>query len=78
MDMFVGKEGGGRGCFDSLLEEKGGWIFGDAPKHDEEMVDAVIVEASQCKSKEGLNPFRVQCGEILPLNVEGNFNGFFG
>ena len=28
--------------FDSMLEEKGGYILGEAPKHDMELIDVVI------------------------------------
>ena len=36
--------------FDPSLEEKGGWILGEAPKHNMEMTNAVIcvlMEANQ-------------------------------
>lgn len=80
METFADKVRSGGGTrFDPMLEEKGGWISGEAPKHDEEMVDAVIgvmEEASQGPLKGDLNPFRAQSGEILPSNLERNFSGF--
>ena len=62
-----------------MLEERGGWISGEAPKHDEEMTDAVIevlAEASNQGTRDELNPFKEQYGEILPPNMERNFCGF--
>jgi len=71
---------GGNVYFDSMLEEKGGWISRETPKHDVEVVDVVIevmIEASQCKFEDGLRPFRAQSGEILPLDIERNSLGFW-
>lgn len=80
METFAEKvKSGGGTRFDPLLEEKGGWISGEAPGQDEEMVDAVLgamAEASNQVAKDGLNPFRAQSGEILPTNLERNVNGF--
>lgn len=61
-----------------MLEEKDGWVAGDGQKH-EEMADAVIevmAEANQHNMREDLNPFKVEAGEILPLNLERNYSGF--
>lgn len=33
-------------------------------------------EASKRISKENLNPFKIQSGEILPSNLERSFSGF--
>lgn len=33
---------GGGARFDLMLEEKGGWVAGEDPKQDEEMVEAMI------------------------------------
>lgn len=40
--VISGKSQMGGIRFDPMLEEKGGWILGEALKHDVEMVDAVI------------------------------------
>lgn len=73
MESFANNVNVGGGVrFDPFLEEKGGWIYREAPKHDVKMVDAIIwvmVEASQSGSEDGLNPFRAQFGEKIPLNV---------
>lgn len=58
------------------VQGKGGWISRDALKCDEEIMTEVVHEASQRTSKDGLNPFRAQTGEISPLGVERNLNGF--
>lgn len=57
------------------VQGKGGWISRDALKHDEEIMTEVMHGPSQRTSKDGLNPFRAQSGEILPLGVERNSNG---
>ena len=70
---------GGGPRFDPMLEEKGGWVVGEDPRRDEEMVEVVIEVLAQASSHvhEGqLNPFREQVGEILPTNLERNFSGF--
>lgn len=70
---------GGGSRFDPMLEERGGWAAGEAPKQDEDMMDVVIevmAEASQGPAKGALNPFRAQSGEILPSNLERTFSGF--
>jgi hypothetical protein len=62
-----------------MLEEKGGWVAGEGAKCDAEMTEAVIEvldEASNQIPKGQLNPFKEQVGEILPANLERNFNGF--
>ena len=80
MESFAAKVRYGSGPrFDPLLEEKGGWIVGEARGQDAEMAEAVIealVEASQQISERDLNPFKEQIGEILPSNLERNFSGF--
>lgn len=61
-----------------MLEEKGGWVAREGPRQDVEMADAlieVLAEASQ-QIRGDLNPFKGQCGEILPSNLERNFRGF--
>ena len=65
--------------FDPMMEERGGWIAGEAPRQDTEMEEAVIeglAEASQQILGGDLNPFKGHCGEILPSNVERSFSGF--
>ena len=62
-----------------MLEEIEGWIPGEAQRHVVEMADAVIevmVEASQQIQGEDRNPFKGQCSEIRPINLERNFSGF--
>lgn len=59
--------------FDPLLEEKRGWIYGEARRHDVEMSDAVIevmAEASKQILVGELNSFKEQIGEILLSNLE--------
>lgn len=76
METFAGKVRYGNGAsFDPMLEGKGGWISGEAPRHDIELADAVIeviAEASQQAIAGEINPFKAREGEILPLNVERN------
>lgn len=80
METFAEKIIYGKGTrLDPLLEEKGGWISWEAPKQDVEMADAVIevmTEANQRTSKDVLNLFRAQSGEILPSNLEKSISGF--
>ena len=70
------------GCaprFDPMMEEKGGWIAGEARRTDVEMEDAVVegmAEASQQSRGGDFNPFKGQNGEILPSNLERSFSGF--
>lgn len=62
-----------------MLEERGGWIAGEARRFDQEMTDVVIevlAEVNTRTSKDHLNPFKPQAGEILPSNMERNFSGF--
>lgn len=62
-----------------MLEEKGGWIAGEAQRHDVEMADDVIEVMAEANNQiEGgdLNPFRGQNGEILHSNLERGFSGF--
>ncbi len=69
--------GGGPG-FDPMLEENGGWIAREAWRHDTEMMEAVIeimAEASKQIRDLEFNPFKEKFGEILPPNMETNFNG---
>lgn len=80
METFAAKvrHGSGPRC-DPMLEEKGGWISGDAPVPDMEMMEAVIESMAQGnkQNEEGaLNPFRAQPGEILPKDCERNYSGF--
>lgn len=79
MESFAEKVRYGSGLrFDPLLEERGGWIAGEAQKRHMEMADAVIevmAEASQTILGD-LNPFKEEYGEILPSNLEKNFSGF--
>ena len=79
METFAAKVKFGNGSrFNPLLEERGGWIAGEAQKHDTEMADAVIemmAEASQ-PSVGDLNPFKGHAGVVLPPNLERNFSGF--
>lgn len=59
--------------------EGGGWISGEAPKHNEELTDAVIevlAEANNQAARDELNPFKEQYGEVLPSNMEKNFCRF--
>lgn len=80
METFVDKViSSGGSHFDPMLEEKGGWIYGEALKHNEDMVDAIIevmTETSQGSLKGALNPFRARIGEILLSNFEKNFSDF--
>ena len=72
------RSGGGE-RFDPMLEERGGWVAGEDPKRDEEMVEAVIevlAQASDHDHEGHFNPFREQVGEVLPTNLERNFSGF--
>ena len=62
-----------------MLEEKGGWIVGEAQRHDVEMAEVVIEEMADANNQieEGvLNTFRGQHGETLPPNLERSFSGF--
>ena len=80
METFAAKVRYGSGSrFDLTMEEKGGWIAGEAPKQDVEMSKAkieVIAEASQQIMEGELNPFKEQARETLPTNLERNFSGF--
>ena len=65
--------------FDPMLEERGGWVAGEGPKVDAVMSDVVIevlAEASNQISRDLLNPFKEQVGEVLPTNLERNISGF--
>jgi hypothetical protein len=56
-----------------MLEEKGGWVFGEAQRHDVEMMDVVlegVAKASKQTLERVLNPFKEQLDEILPPNLE--------
>ena len=77
---FAEKVTYGKGSrFDPMLEEKGGWVAGEDPERDEEMVEAVIEDLAHTSNHvhEGhLTPFKEQVGEILPTNLERNSSGF--
>ena len=68
METFAAKVRYGYGCgsrFDPIMEERGGWIAGEAQKHDTEMTNVVIevmAEVSQ-HIKEELNPFKEKVGD---------------
>ena len=65
--------------FDPMLEERGRWVSGEAPRHDTEMEDTVIeglAEASLHTAEGEFNPFKGYNGEILPSNLERSFSGF--
>ena len=54
--------------FDPIMEERGGWIAGEAPQQDIEMEDAVIeglAEARHQISKGVLNPFKGYSGRYF-------------
>lgn len=80
MESFAAKVRFGSGPrFDPMMEERGGWIAGEAHRYDSEMTDAIIevmAEVNAQTSKDDLNPFKAQIGEILPSNLERNFSGF--
>ena len=66
--------------FDSMLKKKGGWISREAQQKDVEIEDFVLeglAETTQQISSGDLNPFKGQCGEILPSNLERSCSGFF-
>lgn len=68
---------GGGTRFDPMLEERGGWITGEAQQNDSDMTEAVIgimAEASDQIGSEGFNPFKGKIGEVLPSNLERNSN----
>lgn len=73
MESFVDKVNVGEGArFDPMLEEKGGWVSREAPKRKLKMVDAIIwvmADSSQSGFEDGLNPFRAQFDEKIPLHV---------
>ena len=65
--------------FDPMMEERGGWIAGEARRQDVEMEDVVIeglAAASQQIPEGNYNPFKELTGEILPSYLERNFSGF--
>ena len=80
MESFASKvRYGNAPRFDPMMEERGGWIAGEAPRQDIEMEDAVIeglAEASHQIVGVDLNPFKGHSGEILPSNLERSFSGF--
>ena len=80
MESFASKVRHGSGIrFDPIMEEKGGWIAGEAQRQDVEMSDAVIeilAEASHWIEGEDPNPFKGYHGEVLPSNLERSFSGF--
>jgi hypothetical protein len=80
MESFAAKVRYGSGTrFDPMMEEKGGWIAGEAHRRDEEMPDAVIevlAEANQRLTGEEPNPFKGYHGEVLPPNLDRSCSGF--
>lgn len=65
--------------FDPMMEEKKGWIVGEAPWQDNEMAEAimqVMEEASNQQVGGEINPFKAMTREVLLLDVERNFCGF--
>ena len=80
METFADKVRSGGGVrFVPMLEERGGWVAGEDPKRDEEMVEAVIkllAQASDHVHEGHFHPFREQVGEVLSTNLERNFSGF--
>lgn len=80
MESFASKvRYGNAPRFDPMMEEKGGWIAGEARRQDVVMEEAVLeelAEASQHIAKGNLNPFKGHSGEILPNNLERSFSGF--
>lgn len=80
MKTFVAKVHYGSGPrLDPLMEERGGWISCEAQRQDVEIIDALIdvrAEANNHTSREDLNPFKEQRGEILPSNLERNVSSF--
>lgn len=62
-----------------MMEERAGWIAGEAQRQDIEMEDVVIeglAEASHQIFGGDHNPFKGHIGEILPTNLERSFSGF--
>lgn len=80
VESFAAKVRFGNGSrFDPMLEARGGWIAGEARRVDLETTDDVIevlAEVNTRTSKDDLNPFKAQAGEILPSNLERNFSVF--
>ena len=80
MESFASKvRYGNAPRFDPMMEERGGWIVGEAPRQDIEMEEAVIeglAEANHQILGGDLNPFKGHNGEILPSNLERSFSGF--
>lgn len=81
MKTFVAEVRYGNGSrFDPILEERGGWIAGEAQKLNVEMTDAMIevmAVANNQGSRDVLIPFKEKYGEILPSNLEMIFYGFW-
>ena len=73
MESFASKvRYGNASRFDPMMEERGGWIAGEASHQDIEMEDAMIeglAEASHQILGGDLNPFKGHSGEILPSNL---------
>ena len=80
METFVAKVHYGSGPrLDPLMEERGGWISCEAQRQDVEIIDALIevmAKANNYISREDLNSFKEQRGEILPSNLERNVSSF--
>ena len=80
MESFASKvRFGNAPQFDPMMEERGGWITGEAQRQDVEMEDVVIeglAATSQQISEGNHNPFKKLIGETLPSYLERSFSGF--
>lgn len=79
MEFLVAKVKYGNGLrFHPLLEEKVGWIYGEAPMLSVEMMKVVIKNMTQ-GNKQGaegtLNLFRERPREILSKDAKRNYSG---
>lgn len=59
-----------------MLEENGGWISWEAPKHNMEMANVIIEVMAKCITEDAFHVFRARIGDILPPNVKRNFTKF--
>ena len=80
MKLFADKVRYGVGTrFDPMMEERGGWIAGEAQPQDAEMLEAVmevLAEVNHQIDGENPNPFKDYHGEVLPSNLDRSFSGF--